>query len=313
MGPARARRTDVGESVESGTAGPAAVLRDPGIGGRGTICAMTDQAERYDRIAAGYARWWAPVIAPRAVDALDLLEPVVAAGAREILDVGTGTGTLAIRAIRRWPTVRVVGIDASREMAVAAEREADRALRRDGAARFETRVAFADELPFEDGSFDAAMSSFVFQLVPNRARALREARRVLRPGGTLAYVSWLDDDRVFAPDIDLDDALDEVGIGPREPDGRPGDLLSVEAAVQQLRRAGLPRRDRRERALLEHPFDIDGYVAFITQFDEADTYESLEPDERRQFERSLRSRLGRRSADELVLRLPVVAARGVRT
>ena len=41
--------------------------------------------------------------------------------------------------------------------------------------------------------------------------------------------------------------------------------------------------------------------------------ESLEPDERRQFERSLRSRLRRRSADELVLRLPVVAARGVRT
>jgi SAM-dependent methyltransferase len=273
---------------------------------------MTDQAERYDRIAAGYARWWAPVIAPRAVDALDLLKPVVEAGARRILDVGTGTGTLAIRAIRRWPSVQVVGIDASREMAVAAEREADGALTPEERGRFKTRVAFADELPFKDGSFDAAMSSFVFQLVPNRARALREARRVLRPGGTLAYVSWLVDDRVFAPDIDLDDALDEIGIGPRESDGRPGDLLSVEAAIQQLRRAGY-RDVSAERALLEHPFDIDGYVAFITQFDEADTYGSLEPDEQVQFERSLRSRLGRRSRDELVLRLPVVAARGVKT
>jgi SAM-dependent methyltransferase len=270
-----------------------------------------DQAERYDRIAAGYARWWAPVIAPRAVDALDLLEPAVTAGARRIIDIGTGTGTLAIAAIRRWPSVQVVGIDASREMAEAAGREADRLLGRADRRRFETRVAFADELPFDDGAFDAAMSSFVFQLVPNRARALREARRVLRPGGTLAYVTWLSDDRVFTPDIDLDDALDEVGIGPREPDGRPGDVPSVEGAVRQLRRAGYEDVTA-SRGLLEHPFSIDGYVAFVTEFDEADTFESLEPEERVSFQRSLRDRLARRAADELVLRLPVVAARGVR-
>jgi demethylmenaquinone methyltransferase/2-methoxy-6-polyprenyl-1,4-benzoquinol methylase len=156
---------------------------------------MTDQAERYDRIAAGYARWWAPVIAPRALDALDLLEPVVAGRARRIVDIGTGTGTLAVEAIRRWPSVEIVGIDASREMAEAAGREADRLLAGPDRRRFETRVAFADELPFEDGSFDAAMSSFVFQLVPNRPGRSASATR-LRPGRTLAYVSWLADDRL---------------------------------------------------------------------------------------------------------------------
>ena len=231
---------------------------------------------------------------------------------RSIIDIGTGTGTLAIEAIRRWPTVRVTGIDASREMAEAASREADALLGRADRRRFETSVAFADKLPFDDGAFDAAMSSFVFQLVPNRARALREARRVLRPGGTLAYVSWLAEDRVFGPDLDLDDALDEIGIGPREPDDRPGDLSSVEGAIRQLRRAGYRDVDAR-REMLEHPFSINGYVAFITEFDEADTYESLDRRERRQFEASLRRRLARRPADELVLRLPVVAARGVRT
>lgn len=271
-----------------------------------------DQAERYDRIAAGYARWWAPVIAPRAVDALDLLEPAIAAGARRIVDIGTGTGTLAINAIRRWPSVEIVGVDASREMAVAAGREADTALSPADRRRFATRVAFADDLPFADGEFDAAMSSFVFQLVPNRARALREARRVLRPGGVLAYVTWLADNRVFKPDDDLDDALEDVGIGPREPDGRPGDVESVDRAIHELRRAGY-RDVIGSRALLEHPFDVDGYVAFITEFDEADTFESLEPDERATFLRSLRRRLARRRPDALVLRLPVVAARGVRT
>ena len=236
------------------------------------------------------------------------------AGAREMLDIGTGTGTLAIAAIRRWPAVRVVGIDASREMALAAEREADRLLDAAERGRFETRVAFADDLPFDDGAFDAAMSSFVFQLVPNRARALREARRVLRPGGTLGYVSWLVDDRVFSPDLDLDDALDEVGIGPREagglPERRPAERRGGGSTAATRR---LPRRLGDAIACSSTRSTIDGYVGFITQFDEADTYESLESDERDQFERSLRQRLARRRPDELVLRLPVVAARGVRT
>jgi SAM-dependent methyltransferase len=246
------------------------------------------------------------------LDALDLLEPVVAAGARRIVDIGTGTGTLSIAAVRRWPQVEIVGVDISREMAEAAGREAERALSRADRRRFSTRVAPADDLPFEDGSFDAAMSSFVFQLVPNRAKALRETRRVLKPGGTLGYVTWLTDDRVFKPDIDLDDALDEIGIGAREPDGRPGDVPSVDGAIRQLQRAGY-RDVTASGAMLEHPFDVEGYVAFITEFDEADTFESLEPDERDTFLASLRRRLGRRRADDLVLRLPVVAARGVRT
>ena len=89
-------------------------------------------------------------------------------------------------------------------------------------------------------------------------------------------------------------------------------MPSVDGAIRQLQRAGY-RDVTASRALLEHPFDVEGYVAFITEFDEADTFESLEPDERDTFLASLRRRLERRRADELVLRLPVVAARGVRT
>jgi ubiquinone/menaquinone biosynthesis C-methylase UbiE len=273
---------------------------------------VTDQAERYDRIAAGYGRWWAPVIAPQALPLLDRLQEAVDAGARRLIDVGTGTGTLAIAALRRWPDVEVVGIDASRGMASAAAAEADRLLTPAEGARFATEVAFADELPFPDQSFDAVMSSFVYQLVPNRARALREARRVLRPNGTLAYVSWLSDARFFPPDAEFDDALDEIGIGAREPDDRPGDLPSVDGAAAQLRRAGF-RDVRATPGLLEHPFDVEGYLRFMTEFDEEDLVRSLDEDERDGLISSLRRRLSTLPANALVLRLPTVTVAGRRS
>jgi ubiquinone/menaquinone biosynthesis C-methylase UbiE len=272
---------------------------------------VTEQAERYDRIAAGYAKWWAPVLAPQATALLDRLDGAVASGARRLIDIGTGTATLAIAAIQRWPAVEVVGIDASRGMTKAASAEADRLLQRGDRGRFDVRVAFADQMPFADGYFDAAMSSFVFQLVPNRARAIREAHRVLRPGGTLAYVSWLADGRAFRPDIEFDDVLDEIGIGAREPDDRPGDIPDVAGAAAQLRRAGF-RNVEAERGELEHQFDVEGYVRFITEFDEEDLVRSLKPELRERLVRRLRARLVARPASDLVLRLPVVAASGER-
>ena len=125
---------------------------------------------------------------------------VVAAPARSVLDVGVGTGNLALAALDAGRTCRITGIDASREM-LGGRRIADGRWRRPAAAR--DPVAFAAELPIADGRFDVAMSSFVLQLVPNRAKVLREIRRVLRPGGTLGYVTWLDGPAPFAPDRDL--------------------------------------------------------------------------------------------------------------
>ncbi len=272
---------------------------------------MTETAERYDRIAAGYDQWWAPVLAPSAVALLDRLDGAVADGARDLLDVGVGTGNLSIPALRRWPDVQVTGIDASREMigaveALVAERVATA---RD---RFHGRVAFAAELPFEDEAFDAAMSSFVLQLVPSRPAALREIRRVLRPGGPLAHVTWLIDDRAFAPDRIFDRLLEEYGFDNDEDPNRKGDIPSAERAAAELRHAGF-RDVLADRRMLEHAFTVDGYISFLTEFDEQSLFEEMGRSERRRFLQQFRERLMGLPPDELTFRVPIVYASGRRS
>jgi SAM-dependent methyltransferase len=195
-------------------------------------------------------------------------------------------------------------MDAARGEVAAALSAADR-------DRFTGHVAFADEMPFDDASFDVAVSSFVFQLVPSRVRALSEAARVLRPGGRLVYVTWMVSSTWYPPDAEFDGALDDVGIGRREPDGRGGDLASVPAAAAGMRRAGFGNV-RSWGDELRYRFDIESYTGFMSEFDEEDLLAEMEPDLRRRFDRAFRRRLERLAPDDFVLRLPVVFATGLR-
>lgn len=272
---------------------------------------MTDKATRYDELATRYDRWWAPVLVPGVRGLLDRVARLLEDGPVRAIDIGTGTGQLAFEALRRWPELNVVGVDASEGMRAMADGMADELLG-PGRDRFTSEVAFADRLPFPDSSFDAAISSFVFQMVPSRARALREARRVLRPGGVLAYVSWLQDDRSFEPDRIFDEELAALGFDEPEPEGRPGDIPSVERAVGELRRAGFSEAAA-EREILEHRYTPHGYLSFLTEYDETSLFEDLEPDEREQLEKTMLRRLGRLSAEQLTIRYPIVYATGRRS
>lgn len=272
---------------------------------------MTDQGERYDRMASGYERYWAPVLAPSARALLDRLAPDVDAGARRILDVGVGTGNLSIPALARWPDIEVTGIDPSSEMIAVAENLVRE--RVPGAERrFATRVAAAADLPFDDAWFDAAMSSFVLQLVPRRAPALREIRRVLRPGGRFSFVGWVADRAPFEPDRLFDALLDEFGFDEADEPARSGDFGSVDRAAAELRRAGF-RDVEAAAALLDHPFDVDGYIAFLTEFDEETLFEEMGRAERRRFLIRLREGLTALDPDALHFRAAIVYASGVRS
>jgi SAM-dependent methyltransferase len=281
---------------------------------------QAEQAERaadeqpYDRLAEGYARHWGPVIQAAAERVLDHLAPTIDADRDpdrhiDLLDVGTGTGALAIEALRRWPDLHVTGVDPSSGMLDVARRLANERLAPDVAERYETLQGWADEIDMADGSFHLAVSSFVLQLVPSRAAAFREIRRLLQPGGTLGWVAWQRSETPYAPDGVVNAVLDRYGFDPPEPEGRNGDLASPEAAAAGMRREGF-RDVRAWRDVLAHPWTARQYLAFFTEFDEESLFGELGARERAEIEAEMLDGLERLTADELTLRLPVVYAMG---
>lgn len=260
----------------------------------------------YDGMASGYARFWGPVIYPAAVKILDHVAPILdGRDEMHVLDVGSGTGALAIATLERWPRHRVTGIDPSGGMLEVARGLADERLAEHVARRFRAEVAAADRLPFDDASFDAAVSSFVLQLVEDRPAALREVRRVVRPGATFAWVAWERNDRAYEPDRIANDILDEAGFDPPEPDTRPGDLESAEVTETEMREAGYEDVVVREGELA-HEWDAQGYVEFFTLFDEASLFDDLEPEERQELTDKLQNRLDGLTPAQMTLRLPVL-------
>lgn len=103
----------------------------------------------------------------------------------EVLDLATGTGDLAIQIARRHPGVRVVGVDPAERMLAVARPKIERAGLYDRVRLF---PGDAESIPFPDASFDGVTIAFGIRNVPDRARGLREMRRVTRPGGRVAIL-----------------------------------------------------------------------------------------------------------------------------
>jgi ubiquinone/menaquinone biosynthesis C-methylase UbiE len=104
-----------------------------------------------------------------------------------VLEIGCGTGNLALLVGLLHPDAVVVGLDPDPRALARARRKAGR---RSLPVRFDR--GFAQELPYADASFDRVLSALMFHhLGPDeRARALLEVRRVLQPGGSLHLVDF---------------------------------------------------------------------------------------------------------------------------
>ena len=105
-----------------------------------------------------------------------------------VLDIGCGTGTLAIAAKRRvGPAGTVNGVDASPEMLARAGRKANKA-----GAEVTFTKGIVEALPFLDGQFDAVVSTVMLHHLGRKARqqCVSEVRRVLKPGGRMLAVDF---------------------------------------------------------------------------------------------------------------------------
>ena len=104
-----------------------------------------------------------------------------------VLDIGCGTGTLAVLIKREQPSVTVTGLDPDPPALARAVRKAARAR---VAVQFDR--GFAQDLPYADATFDRVFSSMMFHHLgkAERSRALAEARRVLKPGGRFEFLDF---------------------------------------------------------------------------------------------------------------------------
>jgi SAM-dependent methyltransferase len=115
-----------------------------------------------------------------AVQFLDWLKP---AAKLNWLDVGCGTGALSSAVLSRCNPRSLVGIEQSAGFVATAQRNVD-----DKRATFE--VGDAQKLPLDDHSKDIVASALVLNFVPDIPKALSEMKRVVRPGGTVAFYVW---------------------------------------------------------------------------------------------------------------------------
>ena len=97
-------------------------------------------------------------------------------------DLAIGTGEIALRACRRYPRIRVIGVDFSPHMMEIARRKIRR---RSLEHRIELRRGDLRRLPVEDGLFDAITIAFGIRNVGQRDDVLRDCFRVLKPGGRI--------------------------------------------------------------------------------------------------------------------------------
>jgi SAM-dependent methyltransferase len=128
-------------------------------------------AESYDLFMGRHSAQLAPGLADLAG---------VSAGHR-VIDVGCGPGTLTGELVRRCGAERVAAADPSEPFVAAAR------ARHPGV---DVRLASAEELPFEDDEFDAALAQLVVHFMRDPVAGLREMCRVTRPGGAVVASVW---------------------------------------------------------------------------------------------------------------------------
>ena len=174
--------------------------------------------DKYDRFMGRYSRELAPELI-----AFAAVEP----GMR-VVDVGCGPGALTERLVERLGAENVAAADPSEPFVAAATERAPGA---------DVRRAAAEELPWDDDSFDAALSQLVVNFMSDADAGVAEMRRVARAGGVVAACTWS-----YGQDMQMLRAFWDAAraLNPDAPDeGSTMRYRSVEELDELWRRVGL--------------------------------------------------------------------------
>jgi len=263
---------------------------------------MTEAEAKMFSMSAEYERFmgrWSRLLAPKYI---------AFAGVKNgdrVLDVGTGTGSLASALETTMTSSEIVGIDPSEGFINYAKKNA-----KSGRGRFE--VGDAQALPFPDASFDQTMALLVMNFVPDHNKAIGEMRRVTRPQGVVSACVWDYNAGMQMLRFFWDEA---VALDPAiEPKDERHMKLSREGQLGELwKKAGLVNVQEKPLAIDQTYASFDDYWGpFLRGAGPGGAYVvSLSEERRRQLEARMRKRLlGNREDGAVVVEARAWCVRG---
>ncbi len=163
---------------------------------------------------SAWKKWQAPLSSFSRGATEVILEAARLRTGMSVLDLASGVGDPALSIAEAvGPSGHVVATDLGPGMIGLAEELA----RARGLHNIEFRVANAESLPFPDQSFDVVTCRFGVMFFPDQIKAFRECRRVLKPGGRVAFVVWGKRDQPFLTST-IDILMKYVEVPPPDPD-----------------------------------------------------------------------------------------------
>jgi ubiquinone/menaquinone biosynthesis C-methylase UbiE len=138
-------------------------------------------------LSASWEQWDSVVMDQLGPVGAAIIERLDIAEDHQHLDIAAAAGEPGLSIARLSPKGRVVLTDLAAEMLdIAAPRASAQ-----GVANIETKVCSADDLPFNDATFDSVSVRFGYMFFPDVAKATAEFARVLKPGGRLCSPVWV--------------------------------------------------------------------------------------------------------------------------
>ena len=173
------------------------------------------QRKTWAGLSPGWEKWDSVIMDQLRPVGTAIVERLDIADDQQHLDIAAGTGEPGLTVAKLAPRGRVVLTDLAAEMLDVATRRA----KAHGITNFETKVCSADDLPFEDATFDSISVRFGYMFFPDVAKATAEFVRVLKPGGRLGSSVWVKPEENPWTTIATQAIAMEAVLAPPDPEG----------------------------------------------------------------------------------------------